>query len=158
MSAGRRLPLHSHSTRTMSQRASPRCASWNTRQIGQSSQSSKNQTNSSDTRKFFRDTTKNCVHPLIVPFENDMCRGGVWVGRDIIIWVAQSFRIKRHQKCCFDESKGNHALCKLEHKANQPHTHTKERPPHKWRMHQARAPAAQVTHLWRGSATEGGYN
>eukprot|EP00882_Tetradesmus_deserticola_P000042 GHRQ01000044.1.p1 GENE.GHRQ01000044.1~~GHRQ01000044.1.p1 ORF type:complete len:350 (-),score=-61.41 GHRQ01000044.1:128-1177(-) len=66
-------------------------------QIRQSSQSSKNQTNSGNSRKFIRNTTQDRVNPEKVPFRYNVCWCRVRICRNIIIWMPQKLRVKINQ-------------------------------------------------------------
>lgn len=66
-------------------------------QIGQSSQSSKNQTNSGNSCEFIWNTTQNRVNPEKVPLGYNVSRCGVGVCGNIVIWMSLKLWSKVHQ-------------------------------------------------------------
>lgn len=66
-------------------------------QIGKSSQSSKNQTNSSNTCQFVRNTTQDSINPQKIPLGHDVCWSAVRVCWNVVIRVSLKFRVKIHQ-------------------------------------------------------------
>jgi hypothetical protein len=76
-------------------------------QIRQSCLSCKYQTDRSNSSKFIRNTTKNCVYPQEVPLGYDMGGSRVGVGRNVVIRMSQSLWMKRDQEGC----KHSQSLC-----------------------------------------------
>lgn len=58
----------------------------------------KNKSNGSYSGKFIRNTTKNSVDPLEVPFGHNVCRSGIRIRWNIIIRMSQNFWVKRYQE------------------------------------------------------------
>lgn len=81
--------------------------------IGQSCQSCKHLTNSSNSCKFIWNATQNCVNPEEVPLGHNVCRCGIRICRNIIIWVPQKFRIEIHQisSCKTQSQSSNQIFC-----------------------------------------------
>ena len=60
----------------------------------------KHQSNCSNTCKFVRNRTQNCINSLEIPFWYNVCWSRVRICWNIVIRVSQSFWVKCHQKSC----------------------------------------------------------
>jgi hypothetical protein len=80
------------------QRTENRSTSCRFVQIRQSTQSSKNESNSSYSCKFVRNASEDCIYPEKVPLGDDVRRSGVRVSWDVIIRMSLCLWIKRYLK------------------------------------------------------------
>lgn len=67
-------------------------------QIRLSSQCNKNKSNCPYPSKFIWNATENCIHPLKIPFRDNVCRCRIRVRWNIIVRMSQNLWIKRNQK------------------------------------------------------------
>lgn len=65
--------------------------------VGQSCQSSKNQTNSPNTRELVRNATQDRIYPKEVPFRYNVPWCRIRICWNVVIWVSQKFWVKVHQ-------------------------------------------------------------